>query len=139
MTAYFFWWFACAVLIGAELITGTFYLAVLALAAACGAIAAHVGLDWQTQAGLASVVAVLGCIGVNRWRAQHTPDVGSLANMDAGQTVRVTQWKDDGTARVAYRGTTWDAELADPSQPRAEVMAIVGTRGNTLIIGKPDL
>jgi membrane protein implicated in regulation of membrane protease activity len=59
--------------------------------------------------------------------------------MDAGQTVRVMEWKADGCARVAYRGSMWDAELADAAQPKAEVMAIVGTRGNVLIIGKPTI
>ena len=29
-------------------------------------------------------------------------------------------WKDDGTARVNYRGTQWDAELAAPGETRAE-------------------
>ncbi len=137
MTAYFFWWIACAVLVGAELITGTFYLAVLAVAAACGALAAHAGISWEIQAAIAAVVAILGTLWVNRWRATHNATKSALDNMDAGQTVRVVEWKSDGTARVAYRGSTWDAELADASLPRGEVMAIVGTRGNTLIIGKP--
>jgi membrane protein implicated in regulation of membrane protease activity len=139
MTDYFLWWIACAVLIGAELVTGTFYLAVLAVAAGCGALLAHFGASWHMQALVACVAAVLGCFAVNRWRATHVATRTDLDALDAGQTVRVVDWKPDGTARVAYRGTTWDAELADPAQPRAEVMAIVGTRGNTLIIGKPSI
>jgi membrane protein implicated in regulation of membrane protease activity len=139
MTDYFFWWIACAVLVGAELITGTFYLAVLAAAAAVGAVAAHMGLSWQTQAIIASVVAVAGCIFVQKWRISKQGEKNPLDTLDAGQTVSVVEWKSDGTARVAYRGSTWDAELSDASLPRAEVMAIVGTRGNTLIIGKPSL
>ncbi len=139
MTDYFFWWIAAAVLVGAELITGTFYLAVLAAAAAFGAIAAHMGLSWQTQAMIASAVAVAGCVAVNKWRVSKQGEKSPLDTLDAGQTVRVVEWKSDGTARVAYRGSTWDAELADSTLPRAEVMAIVGTRGNTLIIGKPAL
>jgi membrane protein implicated in regulation of membrane protease activity len=137
MTGYFFWWIACAILIGAELLTGTFYLAVLALAAAVGAIAAHAGLDWHFQAAAACVVGVLGCVAVNRWREIKGVAHSELDMMDAGQTVRVMEWKPDGRARVSYRGSSWDAELADASQPRAEVMAIVGTKGNLLIIGKP--
>jgi membrane protein implicated in regulation of membrane protease activity len=139
MTDYFFWWIAAAILVGAELITGTFYLAVLAVAAAVGAIAAHMGLSWQTQAIIASVVAVAGCVFVQKWRLSKLGEKNPLDTLDAGQTVSVIEWKSDGTARVAYRGTTWDAVLSDATQPRAEVMAIVGTRGNTLIIGKPAL
>jgi len=51
-----------------------------------------------------------------------------------GQTVRIAAWKDDGTARVIYRGTQWDAELSTPASARAETMFIVGTRGSRLII-----
>jgi membrane protein implicated in regulation of membrane protease activity len=139
MTGYFFWWIACAVLIGAELLTGTFYLAVLGVAAAAAAIAAHMGIDWQTQAGIACVVGVVGCFAVHKLRLSRGTTASDLDTMDAGQTVRVLEWKPDGTARVAYRGSTWDAELSEPGLPRAEVMAIVGTRGNTLLIGKPQV
>jgi membrane protein implicated in regulation of membrane protease activity len=139
MTDYFFWWIACAVLVGAELITGTFYLAVLALAAAVGALAAHMGLNWQTQAMMASACALVGCFLVHKWRLSKQGEKNPLDTLDAGQTVSVVEWKSDGTARVAYRGSTWDAELSDASLPRAEIMAIVGTRGNTLIIGKPSV
>ena len=97
------------------------------------------GLGWQTQAIVASAVAVAGCIAVNKWRESKQGEKSELDTLDAGQTVRVVEWKSDGTARVAYRGSTWDAELSDTALPRAEVMAIVGTRGNTLIIGKPAL
>jgi membrane protein implicated in regulation of membrane protease activity len=139
MAGYFFWWIACAVLVGAELLTGTFYLAVLAAAAAVGALAAHFGLDWHWQAAIACVMAIVGCIAVHRWRERKAEQTSELDTMDTGQTVRVIEWKEDGSARVAYRGSMWDAQLADPAQPRAEVMAIVGTRGNTLVIGKPDV
>jgi membrane protein implicated in regulation of membrane protease activity len=120
-----------------ELMTGTFYLAVLALAAAFGAVVAHLGFSWGVQAGVACAVGVLGCVAVHQWRLKQGKGQSELDAMDAGQTVRITEWKADGTARVSYRGSTWDAELANPAEPRAEVMGIIGTRGNILIIGKP--
>ena len=43
-------------------------------------------------------------------------------------------WNADGTARVAYRGTQWDAELASADTPRAETLYIVGTRGSVLLL-----
>ena len=42
--------------------------------------------------------------------------------------------RDDGTARVEYRGTQWDAEMAAGEGTRAETMYIVGVRGSTLVI-----
>ena len=48
--------------------------------------------------------------------------------------MKVLAWKDDGGARVSYRGTQWDAELARPHVKRAETMYIVGARGSTLLI-----
>ena len=55
-------------------------------------------------------------------------------SLDIGQTVRVETWNADGTARVNYRGTTWDAELATPDVPHAATMYIVATRGSRLIL-----
>ena len=48
--------------------------------------------------------------------------------------MRVLDWKPDGGARVSYRGTQWNAELADAGGTRQETMYIVGTRGSTLVI-----
>ena len=43
-------------------------------------------------------------------------------------------WNADGTARVNYRGSTWDAELESPGVPRAATLYIVATRGSLLIL-----
>ena len=48
--------------------------------------------------------------------------------------MRVEIWNADGTARVNYRGSTWDAELATPEVPRAATLYIVATRGSRLIL-----
>jgi len=48
--------------------------------------------------------------------------------------VHVLAWNDNGTARVNYRGTQWDAQVESPSSPRAPTMYIVDTRGSTLVI-----
>ena len=57
--------------------------------------------------------------------------------LDVGQEVQVLAWNDNGTARVNYRGTQWDAEVASPADKRAQTMYIVDTRGSTLVIA-PD-
>ncbi|HNJ45700.1 MAG TPA: NfeD family protein, partial [Ottowia sp.] len=43
------WWIAAGLLVAAELLTGTFYLLMLAIGAAAGALAAHAGLSLSAQ------------------------------------------------------------------------------------------
>ena len=43
------WWLAAAILVAAELVTGTFYLLMLSLGLAAGALAAHAGLGTPLQ------------------------------------------------------------------------------------------
>jgi membrane protein implicated in regulation of membrane protease activity len=127
------WWITAAVLIGAELVTGTFYLLAIGLAAALGGAAAWLGAPAPVQFAVAGVLGVLLTIAASRWRrARATPPL--QPSLDVGQAVHVTTWNSDGTARVAYRGSDWDAELATSETPRAETMYIVATRGNVLVV-----
>ena len=133
MATYWYWWGLAAVLVGAELVTGTFYLAALAVAFGVGGVVAWFGGPFSAQLLIAGALSVAGTFAAHRWRLRRgaaPPD----ESLDVGQTVRIAAWKDDGTARVIYRGTQWDAELATPASARAETMVIVGTRGSRLII-----
>lgn len=132
MDAYWIWWVLAAILVGAELMTGTFYLLAVGVAFAVGGITALIGAAIPVQLVIAGVLSVIGALLAHHWRKgrEPPPSVG----LDVGQPVTVLGWKDDGRARVAYRGTQWDAELAAPSAPRAETMYIVGTRGSILLI-----
>jgi len=133
MAAYWMWWIVAAALIAAELLTGTFYLLVIGLAVACGGVVAW--LDWSTpyQWLTASVLGVAGVIALERWKRGRgrSPDQPAL---DVGQMVKVQSWGPDRTARVSYRGSTWDAELASPETPQGETMYIAATRGSVLIL-----
>lgn len=132
MADYWIWWILAAVLVGAELMTGTFYLLAVGVALAVGGLAALMGAMPPIQLIVAGVVAVVGTMIAHRWRVKRVPPPSQP--LDLGQSVRVLGWKDDGTARVSYRGTQWDAELAQPDVARAETMYIVGARGSTLLI-----
>jgi membrane protein implicated in regulation of membrane protease activity len=74
-----------------------------------------------------------GTFAAHHWRRTRGTAPADLA-IDIGQTVRVQAWNADGTARVAYRGSLWAAEVASPTVAHAETMYIVATRGSTLII-----
>ena len=133
MSGLWIWWIAAAVLIGAELVTGTFYLLAIGIAAALGGAAAFLGATEAMQFAIAGVLGVVLTLVAHRWRlARATPP--PQPSLDLGQAVRVRAWNPDGTARVAYRGADWDAELVSADTPRAETMYIVATRANTLVL-----
>ena len=75
------------------------------------------------QLAVGGVLSVVGVIGAHQWRLRRALPPPQ-ASLDLGQTVHVQTWRDDGSARVEYRGTQWDAEMADAKGPRAETMFI---------------
>jgi membrane protein implicated in regulation of membrane protease activity len=133
MEHYWAWWIVAAVLIGAELLTGTFYLLAIGIAVGLGGVAAWLGANGPVQFAVAGVLGVVLTILAHRWRlARATPP--QQPGLDIGQAVVVRQTNPDGTLRVAYRGSEWDAELATPGGARAETMYIVATRANVLVL-----
>ena len=133
MSVNWIWWIAAAAVIGAELVTGTFYLLAIGIAVALGGVAAWFGAGLPLQFGVAGVLGVALTVAAHRWRLAHASPAPQ-ASLDVGQAVRVESWNADGTARVAYRGTTWDAELASPDVPRSGTLYIVATRGSLLVL-----
>jgi membrane protein implicated in regulation of membrane protease activity len=133
MSAYWVWWIAAAVLVGAELVTGTFYLLVVGIAAALGGMAAWLGAGVPIQFLLAGGCAFVLTFVAHQWRLRQAPQSPEVA-LDVGQMVQVQTWNADGTARVEHRGTQWDAELASPDTPREAALYIVATRGSVLIL-----
>jgi membrane protein implicated in regulation of membrane protease activity len=127
------WWIVAAALTAAELVTGTFYLLVVGLAVACGGVVAWLGGSAPYQWITASILGVVGVLALERWKRGRgrSPDHPAL---DVGQMVKVQSWGPDRTARVSYRGSTWDAELATPDTPQGETMYIAATRGSVLIL-----
>ena len=133
MATYWIWWVLAAVLVGAELLTGTFYLLAVGLAFALGGIVALLGAGLPLQLLVGGLFAVAGTIAAHRWRMRHA-EPALQPGLDVGQPVEVLTWHANGTARVKYRGTQWDAELAAPGAQRAHTMYVVDTRGSTLVI-----
>jgi len=127
------WWIVAALLIGVELVVGTFYLLAVGIAVALGGVAAWLGASKPMQFAIAGVLGVLLTIAAHRLRITRAQPPAPPP-LDVGQAVRVQRWNPDGTARVAYRGSDWDAELAAPDVARAETMYIVATRANVLVL-----
>ena len=134
MSDYWMWWIAGAALIAAELVTGTFYLLVIGLALVCGGVAAWLGAAIPVQWLIAAALGVVGTVLLQRWKRGLAASTPPQKGLDIGQMVQVQSWGSAGTARVAYRGSTWDAEVATPDTPRTETMYIAGMRGSVLLL-----
>ena len=128
------WWIAAIVLAGAEIVTGTFYLLALGVAFAIGGVVAFLGAPPAMQWLATGVLAFLGTIAAHRWRTRRG-EPPPAPDLDVGGTVHVETWRPDGSARVVYRGTHWDAVPASDTTPRQHTMYIVATRGSTLVLG----
>ena len=131
------WWVVTGVLVAAELGTGTFYLLMLAVGAAAGALCAHAGLGPSVQA---FVAAVVGAGAVAAWhfgpaRRHRVPVAANRdVNLDVGERVHVESWNPDGTARVQYRGAAWTARHAGGPPARAGEHVIQEVRHNELLL-----
>jgi membrane protein implicated in regulation of membrane protease activity len=132
------WWVIAGLLVAAELTSGTFYLLMVALGAAAGALAAHAGLRIELQITVAALVGGVAT-ALWHWRRRHQPEPAPAAanrdvNLDIGERVRVASWSPDGSARVQYRGAQWSARYGGPDAPAPGEHFIVAVEGNCLIL-----
>jgi membrane protein implicated in regulation of membrane protease activity len=142
MDASTFWWIAAAILVIAELLTGTIYLLAVAVGGVAGALAAHAGLGLTAQIVIA---AALGTIATLLWhfskarqrRAEVAPAASNAdVNQDIGAQVQVDTWNADGTAQINYRGAQWTV-LARQGADRVSGSHIVKeVIGNRLMVEK---
>ena len=125
------------VLVIVELLTGTFYLLVLGIAAFGAALAAWLGLQFAAQSIIAALIGAIGCYGVHLYRARNRAE--QMAPIDAGMPASFESWLDAGArlARVRYRGASWDARVegGDALEPGATVY-VIAADGNTLRVTK---
>ncbi len=131
------WLIAGFILIIAELVTGTFYLLVLGLAALVGAGVGYASGAFVWQAVGAAVVAVAGVIWVNQFKKKMAPK--RMRGLDVGQPAAFDSWvnKGAGHARVKYRDALWDAQVAgDASGEPGEILYISSVDGSTLKVSK---
>ena len=131
------WAITGLVLVIVELLTGTFYLLMLGVAAFGAAGAAWLGYDFPVQVIVAAVIAGVGCYAVHVYRVKNKGQ--QMASLDAGMPASFESWIDAGArlARVRYRGASWDARVegAEALEPGATVY-VLATDGNTLKVVK---
>ncbi|MGV3628147.1 MAG: NfeD family protein [Betaproteobacteria bacterium] len=132
MEMYLLWAVTGIVLIIIEMLTGTFYLLVLGIAALAAAAAAYLGQSFWVQAVTVAAVSVLGVILIKRFRGTVQP--AADRGLDIGQTVMLDAWisEADGLARVKYRNAQWEAQVTGDRTPGGKVFYIHAVDGNTL-------
>ncbi len=140
MEASTIWWVMAGITVAAELLIGSFYLLMLSLGMAAGAIAAQAGSPLTVQM---VVAAGVGGAAVLLWRrvkqgrgaeleAQSNPNV----NLDIGALVMVQAWASDGSAQVNYRGANWTALHRPGIAPESGEHRVVEVQGSRLVLEK---
>lgn len=131
------WAIVGLVLVITELLSGTFYLLMLAMAAFGAALVAYLGQAFPMQCIVAVVLAAGGCYGVHLYRAKSTAK--RMAPIDVGMPASFESWLDAGArlARVRYRGASWDAQVEgnEAVEPGA-MLFVLAADGNTLKVAK---
>lgn len=132
------WWLAAGVLVAAELLTGTFYLLMLALGLAAAAIAAHLGVELALQLVSAAVVGGGAVVVWHGAKKRRPTDPSARAdrsvNMDVGETIYIEAWNPDGTTIVKYRGAQWTAIHRPGITPATGMHRVAELVGNRLLV-----
>ncbi len=136
MSAYVAWFVLGFVLLIAELLTGTFFLLVLAVAAGVAALTALAGGSMALQLVVAAGIGLAGSLWLRRARASRAGNatVDVMQNLDVGQPVRIDHWTAGRTARASYRGAEWDVELVAGEEPRPGDYVIREIHGSRLVV-----
>lgn len=137
MENYLVWLLAGFVLVIAELVTGTFYLLILGIAAFIGAAAAWSGLGLWLQVLIAAAGAMAGMVWLHRQRKVNSRH--SMKSLDVGQVVTLDSWvsQEQGAARVKYRDALWDAQVeGERAFASGQILFIHDIAGSTLKVAK---
>lgn len=149
MDASTFWWMACASAVLLELLSGTFYLLMLATGLAAAALAAQAGLGGTTPIWVAAgvsgaAVGLLWLIRLLRRRrgAADMTDTRRDVHLDIGEIVDVVSWDAHHHTDVHYRGAQWAATLQAAPNPQSGAQPapapgphrIVALDGNRLVL-----
>jgi membrane protein implicated in regulation of membrane protease activity len=137
MQAHFLWLIVGIVLIVAEVMTGTFYLLFLGIAALVAAAAAFLGAPLWLHAVVAAVISVAGVM----WVQQHRQSIETkpMPSLDIGQHVTFESWvsQADRVARVQYRDAHWEAQIDGECRGEpGEILYITAVEGSLLRIAK---
>ena len=134
------WWILAGAAVAVELLTGTFYLLMLAIGLGAAAVAAHAGASTPVQL---VVAALVGGGAVVAWHLQRDRQPRGLpaganrdVNMDVGESIHIDSWNPDGTATVKYRGANWTVIHVPGVTPGTGAHRVREVVGNRLVVEK---
>lgn len=132
------WWLAAGIVVVAEMLTGTFYLLMMAVGLVAAALAAHMGASSALQI---TVAALVGGAAVVIWHfarrkrpGDPSPRADRSVNLDVGETILIEGWNADGTTTVKYRGATWTAIHRPGVTPSTGMHRVAELVGNRLLV-----
>jgi membrane protein implicated in regulation of membrane protease activity len=132
------WWLAAGVVVAAELLTGTFYLLMVAVGLAAAALAAHLAFPITLQIVAAAVVGGGAVVAWHFAKRRRPGDPSARAdrsvNLDVGETILIESWNPDGTTVVRYRGATWTAIHRPGVTPSTGMHRVAELVGNRLLV-----
>ena len=132
------WWLAAGAVVVAELLTGTFYLLMVAVGLVAAALSAHLGLPLALQIVTAALVgggAVVAWYFVKKRRpGDPSARADRSVNLDVGETIVIDSWNADGTTTVKYRGATWTAIHRPGVTPSTGMHRVAELVGNRLLV-----
>jgi len=137
MSAWIWWMVLAFGLLILELLSGTFYLLVIAVAMAAGGLANLAGAPFELQLVVAAAIGLAGSLWLRRSRFGRLGDEpGTLQSFDIGQVVRIDKWSDARTARALYRGAEWDVLLAPGETAAPGDYLIRSVQGSRLVVAR---
>jgi membrane protein implicated in regulation of membrane protease activity len=134
------WWLLTGTAVAVELLTGTFYLLMLAIGLAAAALAAHAGAGMAFQLITAAAVGGGAVAAWHLKRGKRLDEPSAQANrdvnLDIGETVHIDAWNDDGTATIKYRGANWTVIALDGAMHGTGAHRVREVVGNRLVVEK---
>lgn len=135
------WWLVCGGAIALELLSGTFYLLMLATGFAAAALVAHLGYNQTSQIVVAAAVGGGAVVfwhlrQMNRRKLEPPAQANANVSLDIGEMVQIDHWNADGTADVHYRGARWTAVHRSGISPTTGPHRVAELVGNRLLVDK---
>ena len=135
------WWLLAGGTVVLELVTGTFYLLMVAIGFAAAAVSAYAGLSVSVQLMVAAIVGGGAVIGWHLKRENEPKPMDANSNrdvnLDIGEDVSVASWNNDETCSVKFRGAQWTAVAASPQDTLdVGVFTIIAVHGSRLTISR---
>jgi len=134
------WWLMAGAFVALELVTGTFYLLMLAVGMVAAALAAQAGAGMVLQLLVAALVGGGAVVVWHQVKKRKPTDPSARAdrsvNLDVGEIVQIEAWNPEGTANVKYRGSNWTAIHRSGVIPSAGAHRVSELVGSRLLVDK---